>query len=102
MDFELNVCDTQLGVVGGANDEFLFVGRLDNLSSTYLAVRALADSTSSDRSLANESAVRAIALFDHEEVGSKSAVGAGGPVMRDAITRITRCLSGAVIRPSSF
>lgn len=94
MDFELNVCDTQPGVIGGANNEFVFVGRLDNLSSSYAAVRALVDSTPNEASLASESAVRAIALFDHEEVGSSSAIGAGGPVMRDTITRVTKCLSG--------
>ncbi|KAF2321573.1 hypothetical protein GH714_000452 [Hevea brasiliensis] len=39
--------------------------------------------------LENESGVRMVALFDHEEVGSDSAQGAGSPVMLDAISRIT-------------
>ena len=30
-----------------------------------------------------------VALFDHEEVGSNSAQGAGSPVMLDALSRIT-------------
>jgi aspartyl aminopeptidase len=30
-----------------------------------------------------------VALFDHEEVGSDSAQGAGSPVMLDALSRIT-------------
>ncbi|GMH35827.1 hypothetical protein BSKO_03695 [Bryopsis sp. KO-2023] len=94
VDFELNVCDTQPGVIGGANNEFMFVGRLDNLSSSYGALRALVDSTPDEAHLANETAVRAIALFDHEEVGSTSAVGAGGPVMRDTISRVSKCMSG--------
>ncbi len=30
-----------------------------------------------------------VALFDHEEVGSDSAQGAGSPAMLDALSRIT-------------
>lgn len=30
-----------------------------------------------------------VALFDHEEVGSDSAQGAGSPVISDALSRIT-------------
>ena len=36
-----------------------------------------------------ESGVRMVALFDHEEIGSNSAQGAGSPVMFDALSRIT-------------
>ncbi|KAK9824222.1 hypothetical protein WJX72_008629 [[Myrmecia] bisecta] len=102
VDFELNVCDTQPGVIGGAEDEFVFVGRLDNLAMSFCSVRALADTYPDEASLANEAAVKAIALFDHEEVGSASAQGAGGPVMRDTITRVAASLAqgeeGAVVR----
>lgn len=98
VDFDLNVVDTQAGVLGGAGSEFVFVGRLDNLAMSYCATAALADafgaSPDGDRRLAAEPAVKAVALFDHEEVGSASAQGAGGPVMRDAIFRAARALAG--------
>lgn len=37
--------------------------------------------------------MRMVALFDHEEVGSNSAQGAGSPVMLDALSRITSSFS---------
>lgn len=70
VDFELNVCDTQPSCLGGARKEFIFSGRLDNLASSYCALRALLDSCPDMDSLAEESCIRAIALFDNEEVSS--------------------------------
>ena len=55
--------------------------------------QALVDATSSESSLDNETGVRMVALFDHEEVGSDSAQGAGSPVMFDALSRITGTFS---------
>jgi aspartyl aminopeptidase len=56
-------------------------------------LQALIDSVAAPDALSAEHAVRSIAFFDHEEVGSDSAQGAGGPVMRDTITRVARVLS---------
>jgi aspartyl aminopeptidase len=84
-DFELQVCDTQPSVVGGALKEFIFSGRLDNLCMSFCSLKALIDST---ESLDEEKGVRMVALFDHEEVGSDSAQGAGSPVLVDALRRI--------------
>lgn len=55
--------------------------------------QALIDSTSSENSLKEETGIRMVALFDHEEVGSDSAQGAGSPVMLDALSRITTSFS---------
>ncbi|EFJ48973.1 hypothetical protein VOLCADRAFT_104511, partial [Volvox carteri f. nagariensis] len=77
VDLELHMCDVQPSVIGGACEEFIFSGRLDNLAMSFCALTALIRScgggSGSADLLAEESGVRAVALFDHEEVGSGSA-----------------------------
>jgi len=91
--FELSLCDTQDAVIGGLNNEYIFSGRLDNLCSSYCATVALAESVSSENSLDNEENIRLVALYDHEEVGSASAFGAGSTLTMDAMLRITTALN---------
>ncbi|GKV05450.1 hypothetical protein SLEP1_g17462 [Rubroshorea leprosula] len=88
-DFELQACDTQPSIVAGAMKEFVFSGRLDNLCMSFCSLKALIDATSSESDLEDETGVRMVALFDHEEVGSNSAQGAGSPVMLDALSQTT-------------
>ncbi|KAL6616783.1 hypothetical protein ACP70R_039053 [Stipagrostis hirtigluma subsp. patula] len=85
---ELNVCDTQPSCLGGGSNEFIYSGRLDNLASCYCALRSLMDSSSMAEQLSNEKAIRMVAMFDNEEVGSDSMQGAGAPTMFQAMRRI--------------
>ncbi|KAK8362112.1 hypothetical protein V6Z12_A03G081900 [Gossypium hirsutum] len=62
---------------------------------SFCSLKALIDATSSDNDLENESGVRMVALFDHEEVGSNSAEGAGSLAMLDALSRITYSFTSA-------
>ena len=94
LDFELQLCDTQPSAVGGAKGEYIFSGRLDNLQSCYCSLTALI-AASSDESLEDETAIRMIAHYDHEEVGSDSAQGAGSSMTEDALRRVVRALNAA-------
>lgn len=99
---ELNICDTQPSCLGGARNEFIFSGRLDNLASSYCSLRAMVDSCASPGDLSNEHAIRMIALFDNEEVGSDSVQGAGAPTMFQAMRRIVSSLSHQYVGESAF
>lgn len=92
-DFDAQLCDVQPATLGGACDEFVFSGRLDNLASCYTSLQAFI-AASTNGSLAQESAVRMLAHFDHEEVGSASAHGAASPVMIDAVRRVAAAMAG--------
>jgi aspartyl aminopeptidase len=96
LDFELQLCDVQPSVIGGARREFIFSGRLDNLTSCYASLRAIV-TASSDESLAAETGVRMMVHYDHEEVGSDSAQGAGSSMTEDAMRRISAALGGGAI-----
>jgi aspartyl aminopeptidase len=81
LNSEFNVYDTQKGVFWGAKQEFIADSQLDNLASCHAALTALLAVEQPD-------ATTMCALFDHEEVGSGSAVGAGGSFVSDILSRI--------------
>lgn len=94
LDFELSLYDTQKAAITGAGQEFLCSARLDNLASCFIAIEALVEHAADENAFADDPDVSLIALFDHEEVGSQSAVGAGSPLMIDSVRRITTAMSG--------
>jgi aspartyl aminopeptidase len=80
---DLMLYDTQPSALSGPREEMIHAPRLDNLASCHAAVRAL---TAGDGSAA--SFTRVIALWDHEEVGSRSAQGAEGSFLPDVLARL--------------
>jgi aspartyl aminopeptidase len=100
--FDLALFDVQGAAFCGAERELLASARLDNLASCHAAVTALAESPS------GVAATRGIVLYDHEEVGSQSAIGASSSFLRTLLDRIataytdSRSDAGARARLQSF
>ncbi len=80
---DLMLFDTQPAALGGLDGDLLLAPRLDNLGSCHAATSALLQSAPTATA-----ATRLIVLYDHEECGSRSAVGAQGTALRDVIGRI--------------
>lgn len=78
---DLYTFDTQGPARIGLKDEFFASGRLDNLSSTHAGLVAIED-------LQDSRDVAIFVAFDHEEVGSATTTGAGGPILQDVLERI--------------
>ena len=86
--FNLITADAARGEVFGAGEQFIAAGRMDNLSSVHASLAAM-------KNVAKDYQGKDILVmmaFDHEEVGSSSRYGAGGPILADVLTRTARAL----------
>lgn len=99
VDMELNLYDVQPACLGGLASEFLYSARLDNLATVFCGIEALVDHSAD---LSQDKDVCLVALFDHEEIGSQSAHGAGSPVMEEAVRRISSSLAGEDFNPDVY
>ena len=84
---DLMLYDTLAPTFGGANGEFIFSARLDNLAMCSAGVRALI--ASAERAEQGNT-IAVAALFDHEEVGSDSVTGAASGFLPRALTRLAK------------
>lgn len=84
LGWDLCLYDVQPPAVGGRDDEFVFAARLDNQHSCHSGLCALLASDDD----APTAATAVVALFDHEEIGSRSSRGAQSTFLRDVLGRI--------------
>ena len=88
VSWDLMLHDAQQSNLLGTGSEWLASGRIDNLVSCFAAISALAglDKCDLDKT-------PIVCLFDHEEVGSVSSVGASGNFLSNTLNRIMSNLS---------
>lgn len=92
LSHDLITVASQKPEIFGAHGDFIVSGRLDNLSSVYPAMQALIEVTHSDDA---GSDILVFAAVDHEEVGSASTTGAGGPFLSNVLTRTAQALGAS-------
>lgn len=84
LSWDLGLHDVQAPTLGGISDEFVFSARLDNQASCHAALSALLAATE------ETPYTPVVALYDHEECGSRSAHGAASALLGYTLDRITR------------
>lgn len=80
LDYELFFYDVQKPSYIGLDNEFFASARLDNLLSCFIGLQALIESDTEQGAL--------LVCNDHEEVGSMSAAGAQGPMLKQLLERL--------------
>lgn len=82
---ELMLYDLTAPALGGQCEELLFSARLDNLAMCHAGLTGLLQAAQASEP---PRAISVVALFDHEEVGSDSAAGAGSAVLPRILERL--------------
>ena len=82
LDFDIQLFDAQPAQLGGFDDEWVYSGRLDNLSSCHAIAEAFA------AALALEKDFQVAAFFNNEEVGSETREGAAGNFLKSVLENV--------------
>lgn len=82
VDFDVQLFDAQPANQGGINDEWIYSGRLDNLSSCHAIAEAFVSAES------NENDCLVACFFNNEEVGSTTREGAAGNFLQSVLDEI--------------
>lgn len=82
LDFELFLYNVEKGSLVGLNEEFISIGRLDDLAMVHAGLHGLINSEVGN-------ATNVLVCFDNEEVGSTTKQGAASPILRTVLERIS-------------
>ena len=86
LDFELFLYGVEKGTLVGLNEEFISIGKLDDLAMIHAGLNGLIDSEVGK-------ATNILVCFDNEEVGSGTKQGAASPMLRTVLERITLAMN---------
>ena len=82
LDFDVQLFDAQPAQLGGLDNEWIFSGRLDNLSSCHAVAVAMASAPVPEKDYL------VAAFFNNEEVGSETREGAAGNFLKSVLDSI--------------
>jgi len=82
VDFDVQLFDAQSANRGGLNDEWIYSGRLDNLSSCHAIAEAIVSAES------DENDCLVACFFNNEEVGSTTREGAAGNFLQSVLDEV--------------
>lgn len=98
LSYELSTYPFEAGCALGLADELLSSPRLDNLTSVWACLEGLLGASAGSV----PAGVRLVALFDNEEVGSRTKQGAGSLVLAEALRRIYEKAGGEAARAQAL
>ena len=87
LDTDLFLTNRVKGTVWGANNEFIAVGRMDDLQCVFAGAESIIEAK-------NKNNIAVHCVFDNEEVGSGTKQGAASTFLKDVLTRVNKALGG--------
>lgn len=90
LDFDVQLFDAQPAQFGGFENEWIYSGRLDNLSSCHAIAEAFAAAGALEKDF------QVAAFFNNEEVGSETREGAAGNFLKSVLETSLRAEGDAI------
>ncbi len=85
LSYDLFLSLMERGYLAGINNDFIMAPQIDNLECSFALMKSLIESK-------NNKSINVMALFDSEEIGSRTRDGAGSTLLVDALERISYSL----------
>ena len=85
LSYDLSLHSREKGCILGANDEFVSVGRLDNLAAFHASLNSLIDNKDKKNTCI-------VVGYDNEEIGSHTIQGADSPTLANILGRISNAM----------